>query len=97
MTEIIPRTCIRKRLGDLDTKGYYLLVALSFIYRSGPEVWLLKLAFTLTALAVVAPVQDFTESARCLRLMLCGKTILLYGAMICTLLWIWSHHTGTLN
>jgi hypothetical protein len=97
MTEIIPRTCVRKRLGDLDTKGYYLLVALSFIYRSGPEAWLLKLAFTLTALAVVAPVQDFTESDWWLRRMRDGKTLFLYGAMICALLWIWCSHTGTPN
>lgn len=86
MKEIIPRTCVRKRLGDLDTKGYYLLVALSFIYRSGSEAWLLKLAFTLTALAVVAPVQDFTESGWWLRRMRDGKTVFLYGAMICALL-----------
>ncbi len=93
MTEIIPRACIRKRLGDLDTKGYYLLVALSFIYRSGAEAWLLKLAFTLTALAVVAPVQDFTESGWWLRRMRDAKTALLYGAMVCALLWIWFSHT----
>jgi hypothetical protein len=97
MTEIIPRTCIRKRLGDLDTKGYYLLVALSFIYRSGTESWLLKLAFTLTALAVVAPVQDFTESGWWLKRMRDGKTVFLYGAMICALLWIWRSHIGTPN
>lgn len=95
MTEITPRTPIRQRLGDLDTKGYYLLVALSFIYRSGPEAWLLKLAFTLTAFAVVAPVQDFTESGWWLRRIRDGKTLLLYGAMICALLWIWRNHTGT--
>ena len=97
MTEIIPRIGIRKRLGDLDTKGYYLLVALSFIYRSGPQAWLLKLAFTLTALAVVAPVQDFTESGWWLRRMRDGKTLFLYGAMICALFWIWRSQTGTLN
>jgi hypothetical protein len=97
MTDTVPQPCIRKRLGDLDTKGYYLLVALSFIYRSGSATWLLKLAFTLTALAVIPPVQDFTESDIWLRKMQRGKTALLYGALICALLWIWWGHSGTLN
>jgi hypothetical protein len=97
MTETVSRPCIRKRLGDLDTKGYYLLVALSFIYRSGSTAWLLKLAFTLTALAVVAPVQDLTESAWWLRRLRDGKSLFLYGAMICALLWIWCNNPGALS
>jgi hypothetical protein len=95
MTEIVPQPCIRKRLGDLNTKGYYLLVALSFIYRSESATWLLKFAFTLTALAVVPPVQDFTESVFLLKRLRCFKTVLLYGALICGLLWIWCPQVGT--
>lgn len=99
MTEItqtvVPQPCIRKRLGDLNTKGYYLLVALSFIYRSDSATWLLKLAFTLTALAVVPPVQDLTVSAVCLRRIRNAKTALLYGALICAVFWIWCGYYGT--
>jgi hypothetical protein len=95
MTETVPQPCIRKRLGDLNTKGYYLLVALSFVYRSDSATWLLKLAFTLTALAVVPPVQDFTDSAVWLKRIRNGKSLLLYGALICALLWIWCSSLGT--
>ena len=45
------------RLNALNTKAYYLLVALSFIYRMNPTTSL-KFAFTLTAVTAVLPVQD---------------------------------------
>ncbi len=94
MAETIPQSCIRKRLGDLDTKGYYLLVALSFIYRSGSTSSLLKLAFSLTALAVIPPVQDFTESAFLLARIRDAKIALLVGALGCALVWIWISRSG---
>lgn len=97
MVETVPQPCIRKRLGDLDTKGYYLLVALSFIYRSGSTSSLLKAAFSLTALAVIPPVQDFTESAFWLKRIRDAKIALLVGALGCALIWIWVTQIGTPN
>jgi hypothetical protein len=91
MTEtIIPQPCIRKRLGDLNTKGYYLLVALSFIYRSETATWMLKLAISLTALAVVLPVQEWTESPFRLKCIRNGKISFLIAALVFALVWIWS-------
>ena len=87
MPEIISQPCIRKRLSDLNTKGYYLLVALSFIYRSESATWLL--AITLTALAVVPAVQDFTESSVGLKRFRDAKTVLFYGALVSARFWIW--------
>jgi hypothetical protein len=94
MADKVVQPCIRKRLSDLNTKGYYLLVALSFIYRSASATWLLKLALTLTALAVVPPVQDLTESDLWLSWIRRGKTVCLYGALVFALVWIW-HTSGT--
>jgi len=61
-----PHVCIRERLKDLNTKAYYLLVALSFLYykRADAAATSLKVALTLTALVAVAPVQDWVESDR---------------------------------
>jgi hypothetical protein len=95
MADVAPQLSIRKRLGDLDTKGYYLLVALSFVYRSESATWLLKLAFTLTAVAVVPPIQDLIESTSWLKRIRDGKSALLCGALICALFWIWRSHLGT--
>jgi hypothetical protein len=90
MAETVPRASIRDRLGDLDTKGYYLLVALSFIYRSGSTSFLLKLAFSLTAAAVIPPIQDATESAFWLKRIRDTKIALLMGGLACALVWIWA-------
>jgi|SRR5579863_3513758 len=80
---------IRGRLKDLNTKAYYLLVALSFIYRTSSGSSLLKWAFTLTAVVAVLPVQDYVPSAflSCIRLL---KVIGLLAALICALFWIWT-------
>jgi hypothetical protein len=51
---------VRERLRDLDTKAYYLLVALSFLYfgKTGTHAasLALKLALTLTCIVAVIPV-----------------------------------------
>jgi hypothetical protein len=41
---------IRECIKDLNTKAYYLLVALGFLYRRSPGIDSLKWASTLTAL-----------------------------------------------
>lgn len=79
---------IEKRLSDLNTKAYYLLVALSFIYRPNPALSF-KLAFTLTALAAVLPLQDFFESRRSgIRWF---KVVCMILALGFTLWWVWCH------
>src|ERR1700736_6331289 len=39
MTDTVPQTAIRDRLRDLNTKAYFLLVALSFVYRTNSATW----------------------------------------------------------
>ena len=94
MKETVPLIPIRDRIRDLNTKGYYLLVALSFIYRASVRSPLLKLAFTLTALATVVPVQDYIESAPWLERIRLSKVIGLILALACTLWWMWKE-SGT--
>jgi len=86
---------VKKRLGDLNTKAYYLLVALSFLCfhggASGIGISLsLKWALTLTSIAAVLPLQDFFQESLC---WLCFakwfKVFLLTVALGCTLGWIW--------
>src|SRR5215471_7848921 len=63
MPETVPLLPIRERIKDLNTKAYYLLVALSFVYRTDSGSHLLKSVFTLTAIAAVLPIQDYIKSA----------------------------------
>jgi hypothetical protein len=77
---------LEKRLTDLNTKAYYLLVALSFVYRSNPTLSL-KLALTLTAFAAVLPLQDFFESK--LNRIRWFKVVCMILALGCALWWVW--------
>jgi hypothetical protein len=83
---------IRDRITALNTKAYYLLVALSFIFALHPQHPPLsfKLALTLTAIVAVLPVQDyFYSSDSWLNFMRVLKVILLTTALVCTLWWTW--------
>ena len=86
---------IRKRLGDLNTKAYYLLVALSFLcfHGSAPGVAIalsLKWALTLTSIAAVLPLQDFFQGNVCwLCFVRWFKVFCLTVALGCTVWWIW--------
>ncbi|HLM81075.1 MAG TPA: hypothetical protein VK302_10625 [Terriglobales bacterium] len=82
---------IRERLSALNTKAYYLLVALSFLYvkQSGAAASSLKAALTLTAGVAVAPVQDWVESKRKLEWIRRGKVAFLWCALFFTLWWVW--------
>jgi len=90
MTEIVQRLPIRERLKDLNTKAYYLLVALSFIYRTSSATFPLKLAFTLTAAVAAFPMQDFVCSSRVLEGIRWFKVLSLGAAVVCALIWIWT-------
>jgi hypothetical protein len=84
---------MRERLTQLNTKAYYLLVALSFIYRPNPALSY-KTALTLTAIVAVLPVQDYfhperAHSDRALSVIRWVKVILLTAAFFCTLWWLW--------
>lgn len=79
---------IRERLKDLNTKAYYLLVALSFVYRTNQSLSL-KCAFTLTALVAVLPVQDYVGSERNLEIIRDIKVAGLTLALVFTLWWLW--------
>jgi hypothetical protein len=79
---------IRERLKDLNTKAYYLLVALSFVYGTKPTLSL-KLAITLTAFVAVLPVQDCLMSARALNIARWSKVVLLVFALGFALWWVW--------
>jgi hypothetical protein len=81
-------TQLRDRLRDINTKAYYLLVALSFVYRTNPTLSL-KLAFTLTACVAVLPVQDYVKSERTLEVIRRSKVVFLAAALGCTLWWLW--------
>ena len=89
MTGTVPMLGIRDRLRDLNTKAYYLLVALSFIYRTSGTLPL-KVAITLTALVAVLPVQDRVTSERWLDRIRLLKGIGLWAALAFTLYWIWT-------
>jgi len=80
---------IKRRLRDLNTKAYYLLVALTFAYGTKPGLPV-KLAFTLTALVAVLPVQDWVKSSQALETIRRAKVALLVLALGCTLWWVWS-------
>ena len=86
----IPLLPIRERIRDLNTKAYYLLVALSFIYRVNSRAYSIKIAFTLTALSAVLPVQDWVKSTFWLEVFRIAKVIGLTVALVCTVYWIWS-------
>lgn len=81
-------TTLRSRLRDLNTKAYYLLVALGFIYGTSSGSGWLKWALALTALAAVLPVQDFANSMTWLGRVRNFKIVCLCAALFCTLLWI---------
>jgi hypothetical protein len=80
---------IRDRLKDLNTKAYYLLVALSFVYTKNQKLSL-KLAFTLTALVAVLPVQDYVKCECVLKVIRNIKVMFLALALAFTLWWLWS-------
>ena len=88
-TNTEPLPAIRERLRDLNTKAYYLLVALSFIYGKANEgSWSLKVALALTAFVAVLPVQDYVESKRLLEIIRRAKIAGLVLALGFTLGWI---------
>ena len=89
MADKVPLLPIRERIKDLNTKAYYLLVALSFVYRTDSGSRLLKSAFTLTAIAAVLPVQDYIESAPWLERFRALKVTFLAVALVLTVFWIW--------
>jgi len=90
MTEIKPQSSIRERIRDLNAKGYYLLVALSFIYRASAPSNLLKCALMLTAIVAVLPVVDYAKSKSLLEVIRFLKVIGLTSALAFTLIWIWT-------
>jgi len=90
MIGIEPQLPLRDRVRDLNTKAYYLLVALSFLYRASAPSYLLKLALTLTALVAVLPVLDYVESMAVLAGIRLFKVIGLSSALVFTLVWIWT-------
>jgi hypothetical protein len=89
MSEKIPQPCIRERLKDLDTKAYYLLVALSFIYARAVGTRTIKWAFVLTLAAGIVPVQDYVHSKTLLEVIRALKILTLIAALAFTLCWIW--------
>lgn len=80
---------IRKRLAELNTKAYYLLVALSFLYSRNATLSL-KLALTFTAIVAVLPVQDFLKTYLALNIARWSKVGLLALALGCALWWVGS-------
>ena len=80
---------IRKRIEILNTKAYYLLVALSFLFTRGPVSASLKLAITLTAAVAVFPVLDYAPE-RVLGAIRFLKVACLVAALGFTLYWLWT-------
>ena len=81
---------LRERIKDLNTKAYYLLVALSFIYGTSSKSHLLKWALTLVAISAVLPVLDYVKSTRLLEIIRALKVIVIIVALVLTLCWIWT-------
>lgn len=80
---------VTKRLGELNTKAYYLLVALSFMFiRENEGSCALKLALALTALAAVWPLQDYAKSKLYLEVIRWFKVVALTLALLSTLYWV---------
>jgi len=85
----------KNRLGELNTKAYYLLVALSFLcfHGSAPGIEIplpLKWALTLTSVAAVLPLQDiFAKQTWWLHLVKWFKVLLLFVALVFTIWWVW--------
>jgi hypothetical protein len=90
MADSVPPLCIRDRIKDLNTKAYYLLVALSFVYRTSAASNLLKAAITLTAIVAVLPVQDLAKTRCHLEIIRLVKIVLLIAAMGCMFSWMWT-------
>lgn len=90
MTDTIPQPPLRERIKELNTKAYYLLVALSFIYRTSSESHLLKWALTLVAISAVFPVLDYVKSAGLLEIIRAVKVLFMTVALVLTLCWIWT-------
>ena len=90
MPGTLPPIPIRERIKDLNTKAYYLLVALSFIYRTSSGAHSLKWAFTLTAISAVLPVQDYVKSVFLLECFRTLKVVFLTAALVFTVFWIWT-------
>ena len=88
---VVPLLPIRERIKDLNTKAYYLLVALSFVYRYSQGAITVKLAISLTVLSAILPVQDYVTSARALEWLRSAKVVFLAAALVCTLIWIWAY------
>ncbi len=77
---------IRDRLRDLNTKAYYLLIALSVAYRKPTPS--LKWALALTAFVAVVPLQDYIKSLPWLEVIRGQKVAFLWAAFRFTLCWI---------
>lgn len=92
--DAVPPTPIRDRLRDINTKAYYLLVALSFIYSRTNATLALECALTLTGLVAVLPVQDWITSRRKLEGIRIGKVACLVLALVFALVWVWSARSG---
>jgi hypothetical protein len=90
MARTEPLPLIRERIKDLNTKSYYLLVALSFVYRMTSQSNLLKWALTLTAVAAVLPVLDYVKSTVSLEIIRPSKVICMVLALIFLICWIWT-------
>lgn len=95
-TDSVPPAPIRDRLRDLNTKAYYLLVALSFIYTRTNATFALKCALTLTGFVAVLPVEDWITSRRKLEGIRVGKVTCLVLALISALVWVWSEAPSVL-
>ena len=93
MAHTIPLLPLRDRIKDLNIKAYYLLVALSFIYRASSTSHSLKWAFTLTAFAAVFPVQDYITSSFWLEMFRALKVIALTLALGLAIWWVWTAAT----
>jgi hypothetical protein len=85
---------IEIRLRDLNTKAYYLLIALSFLYSystRGDQATVsasLKWALVFTLVAAVLPLQDWPYLKSKLECVRWFKVVFLILALILTVCWI---------
>jgi len=81
---------LRARLETINTKAYYLLVALTFLYyKTGASAARsLKVALILTTFFAATPVQDYVMSCSVLKFIQALKVTCLWFAFLATTWWV---------
>jgi len=84
------KAILRQRITELNTKAYYMLATLGFLYSRGTGSDSLKLSISLTAISAVTPVVDFVKTTNGLEILRAFKLICITLALVFMIRWIWT-------